>query len=1011
MRLTPKSFFFTQRKCQMTLLAVVMVFANSVFAQQPVNKDAATFLQAKDLYDKELLLSSRKSFEDYIANFPDGRRRIEARYFIASSAVKLSHDDGEYLMQEFVETNQFHAYTSEAYLELGRHFYKNKNYKKTQQYYTLAQDNHVAFEENDLFQFGYSYFALEDYDSAQKILEKLNNLDVEISKDAFYFQGFMAYQNEDLGVAKSFLKKSFESKTYGIEGIKLHASILYMLSEYKELIDLADEYLINEPDPSIMKMQADSYFELENYRLAALTYADLFKKYAKYRIPESYYRAGFSYLKIQNNENAIDNLKRAALSKDTLSAYASYQLGILYSDTDNLLFASSSFANAAKFEIELSKEASFLHAKSEFDLGNYDKAISLFLDYQKENGNTEYTDLVNEMLSEAYLNTKNYERGIRYIESLSSLSPKIKLAYQRVTFLKGIALYNGSRYHESIEPFKKSLVYNVDDKLGAEAYYYIGEALTRGKKYKDSEFYYQSAIESNIDLVHLQSIYGLAYAYFNLKDYQEAFNTFKIFETRYIRVGSNKYFQDILIRMGDCSYVLKDYESAINYYDKALEESSILGAYIHFQKGLVYRYAENLNNARESFKVVLNRFPNSDKADDALFQIGQIEFESGNNETTIENAKNLIANYPDSKFLPYALLNEAVAQNNLGNQSSTIENYTIILDRFPRHATANSALLGLQELAGAGQFSDFDSYLEKYKKANPNSEALENIEFETARALFYNQNYNDAIKAFDKFRKAYPESALLTEVTYFSADSWYRLDKADKALEYYYQIADEHNYSKFRRIQQRIADLESEKGNLARANNYYLTLKSSDGNFKDTNNANFGLLSNHFSLKNYDSAIYYGEALMEGSRVSSEMSSNAYLLLGKAEYNRGNLNEASDWFLLLINDSPDERGAEAKYYVSKIFYENGDYNNSLKSLFELKDEYRIFDFWVGEAFLLMADNYLATDEVFQATATLNSLVENIQIESIKQKATVKLLEIESNKVQESDSAKVIPDDK
>ena len=53
-----------------------------------------------------------------------------------------------------------------------------------------------------------------------------------------------------------------------------------------------------------------------------------------------------------------------------------------------------------------------------------------------------------------------------------------------------------------------------------------------------------------------------------------------------------------------------------------------------------------------------------------------------------------------------------------------------------------------------------------------------------------------------------------------------------------------------------------------------------------------------------------------------------------------------------------------------------------------------YDEWLGKAFLLIADNYIALNELFQAKATINSVIEYSPVASIVEQAKLKLSDIE-----------------
>ncbi|MEL6359212.1 MAG: hypothetical protein AAFQ01_04660, partial [Bacteroidota bacterium] len=66
------------------------------------------------------------------------------------------------------------------------------------------------------------------------------------------------------------------------------------------------------------------------------------------------------------------------------------------------------------------------------------------------------------------------------------------------------------------------------------------------------------------------------------------------------------------------------------------------------------------------------------------------------------------------------------------------------------------------------------------------------------------------------------------------------------------------------------------------------------------------------------------------------------------------------------------------------------YQQSLKALFELNKQFPAYKAWTNQGFLLIADNYIALEEIFQAKATLQSIIDNAEEKNIVAAARKKL---------------------
>ncbi len=152
-----------------------------------------------------------------------------------------------------------------------------------------------------------------------------------------------------------------------------------------------------------------------------------------------------------NTERGIEFLDKAAASKDTVSYYASYYLGILHLKQGNKPLALNAFDYAKKNpkDRELAQESAFQFAKVSYDAGKPDQAISEFERYLKTYPSSSHSVEVKEMLAQAYVNGNNFNKAIEYIEALPSRNQYINQAYQKAAYLKGSELYNKENYPRS----------------------------------------------------------------------------------------------------------------------------------------------------------------------------------------------------------------------------------------------------------------------------------------------------------------------------------------------------------------------------------------------------------------------------------------------------------------------------------------------------------------------------------------------------------------------------------
>ena len=88
----------------------------------------------------------------------------------------------------------------------------------------------------------------------------------------------------------------------------------------------------------------------------------------------------------------------------------------------------------------------------------------------------------------------------------------------------------------------------------------------------------------------------------------------------------------------------------------------------------------------------------------------------------------------------------------------------------------------------------------------------------------------------------------------------------------------------------------------------------------------------------------------------------------------------------LIESADNQTAAEAAFIIAQIRYNQDDYATSVEQCIVLLGKYGLYEQWTDKTYLLLVNNYMASGELLQAKATLNSILDNTENDALKIKA-------------------------
>ncbi|MFN8436877.1 MAG: tetratricopeptide repeat protein [Cytophagales bacterium] len=988
---------------------ISFIVSFTIFAQQTLinTTEDACFRNALEMFNNKQYAQAEQLFDQYVSHDKvnaNDIKYVDAQYYSAICDLYLYHDNAELKIAEFVKKYPRYPKSTKANFDLANYFYNTKNYPKAiAAYEKVDVSNLDAIEALDYkFRLAYAYMIEKNYSKATLFNEvKVQNSNFK--ETAIYYAAFVNHKNDFLNEAQSDCEYLLENENFKTIVPALYMSVLCKQKKYTEVID----YVTKLDTAKVAYKQADDVHLLAgeaNYHLKK--YSEAVSHYEKVSFiakaqPDTAFKYGYSLYENNQFEKAATVFKSMDALKNLVGQYASFYLGMCYLNVGNKQFALSAFTEAAdlKYDIhhKIKPKALFYQGQVNFDLHNFNDAVICFKRFNELYPKNDLTDEANGLLSESFLNSNNYQEAIKYIEKLPKKTERTQSAYQKVTFYKAMELYNDNKVDLALEFLDKSLENPKNVSFTQKAFYWKGEGLSVLKMYDDAREAYKSIPEGDMYYT-TKSYYGLGYTYYFQKKYPEAQKAFILYRDNHKKDNNFKNYVDVIIRIADCDYITKKYDEALAGYESALAANPTSDVdYILFQKASVLEIQENYEEARKNYELLIRRYPSSVYYDNALFQKANIEFVRNNFDATASITSTLIKDRPDSKLLPLALMMRAKSYKNSDKVELSIVDLKKILSDFPHSAVVKEAIQELQEsYSRIDKDEEFEKVMEDFNTSNPEHTDIEQLQYQTAVNAYSAKKWDMAIIKMKSFIEKYPNSTYIPNFESNIASAYWAKNDSNNAAIYFSKVIDRNQSDFVLESVSNLAKIELNRNHLKEANKLYIRLMNMSTNQNEILQAQYGLMENYYKAQKYDSSKYYSSVILKSGTKNVNLVNKTNLLLGYSLLNLKDTTGAIAQFMQMLNSTQDEYGAEANYRAAELFYKTKQYKQSIDKIYFLREKYKNYKNWYYNSFILLVDNYLAMNEIYQAKAILKSIIDKSKDKEFVEKAKSKMQYIQQN---------------
>ncbi len=983
---------------------LLIAFSIQMYAQQSAVYTSALedYQKALSLYNNQQYLAAQALFTQVKKSAETDNIASDCTFYIANCAVRLNQQNADQLVEQFVEQYPTSTKRNTAFVDVADYYFENEKYAYAQKWYEKVDEESLSRTEQEKYNFnnGYVSFSTKNYKDAKKYLTRVETSE-KYGAQAKYYIGFMAYEGDDYDKANEYFDQVSDQDKYKEKLSYYQADLNFKLGKFEKAIELAKSKLDSSSDEEVSELSkiiGESYFNLEQYAEAIPFLTAYQGKNGKWNNTD-YYQLGYAHYKQGDYEKAISEFNKIVDGNNSVAQNAYYHLGESYVNVDKKQEALNAFRNASQmdYDLKIQEDAWLNYAKISYEIGNpYQSVPQVLAAYIEKYPKTSYKEEIEGLLIDSYITSKNYKEAFVLLKGKKSFESK--KAYQKVAFYRGIELYNESNYKEAENMFDASLKEQQDSRFTARATFWKAEADYNLTDYEEAligfkQFQQQTASGETKEFKNLD--YNLAYTYFKQKNYAKATEHFNTFINTH--KDDKVRLNDAYLRLADGYFVSTKYNEAIATYEKAIAVGEIESDYAFFQKALSYGYVGQPARKIKELEQFLSEYSTSKLRDDAMYALGNAYVKAGDNNKAISIYDRLNSEYVESPFVSKSLLRQGLVYYNASENQDALTKFKKVAGDYPGTPEANQAVATARLIyIDLGQVEDYAAWVKTLDYVEITDADLDNTTYEAAEKQFLDNNTDKAIKQFNGYINQFPNGLHALQSHFYLAQLYFKKDLKDNAAPHFKYVVDASQSEFTEEALLRLSQITLEAKNWQEAIPVLKRLEA-EANFpQNTVFAQSNLMQAYYQLSQYDEAVTYADKVLLQKNIDAKVKSDAQVIIARSAIKTGDEAKAKTAYAEVEKTATGETAAEALYYNAYFKNKEEQYEASNKTVQRLAKDYSGYKYYGAKGLIIMAKNFNALGDAFQATYILESVTKNFtDYEDVVEEAKAELAKIKA----------------
>lgn len=948
------------------------------------------FVEGKELFSLKNYSGCIDKLEAYKQHSTDADLIQEADYMLVYSAYEQGRPNAVELLKDYLDVYPASRHADEVNFLIGSAHFGQGEYQKAIFWFNESNIDMLSPEQQEAycFRLAYSLLQIGDMEKARGYFARIEQIGTKYREASTYYVAYIDYATGKYNNALVEFTRLKDLPDYKERSLYYITQIYFIQNKYEKVISEGKELLASYPDSEnnseVYRIMGNAYYHLGNEDQAI----NMLSKYVSSTdspLRGDLYILGVCYYNKGNYSSAVNALGRTVRENDALSQNAYLYLGQSYlklKDKNNARMAFEAAATSS-FDKQVKEAAMYNYALliHETAFTGFGESVTIFEDFLNDFPNSKYADKVNDYLVEVYLTTKNYQAALNSIDKIKHPSTKILEAKQDILFQLGTQAFTNMELDKAVDLFSRAIslgAYNLESRN--DAYFWRGESYYRQGEYNkaisDYRTYLNNTRQRNTDMYALAH-YNLGYSYFKLKEYGEALNRFR----QYVNLESNQQtpaYADAYNRIGDCLFHNRQFAMAEENYTRAAQLQPSAGDYSVYQKGFLLGLQKDYKGKISVMDRLIREFPESQYVDDALFEKGRSYVLLDNNQAAAASFEQLMRDFPQSSLARKAGVQLGLIYFNDNQPEKAADAYKSVISNYPGSEEAKVALQDLKsvyiELNDINSFAAYANSL----GGNVRFEVSEqdSLTYLAAEKLFMRGDNEGARRSLTNYLQTFPQGAFSSNANFYLASIAFAKKDLEEAKRLFSLVL-ESGDTKFREESwARKAEIEYLDKDYAAAMESFKHLQAVAENPENKEAAKLGLMRCAELIGQPQEALLAANDLLKEPKLSPEIMSETRYVRAKAYISLKQENKALADLKEISKDTRTIHGAEAKYLLAQLYYDNKDDKNAETVLMNFIENGTPHQYWLARGFILLADIYIRQGDDFQARQYLTSLQNN-----------------------------------